>query len=413
MSTQNNKKLAIIGGGASGLMAAGTALLYGADVTVFEHNKKAGRKLLITGKGRCNVTNNCSPAEFLQSVISNPRFLYSALFTFTPEDTIALIENHGTPLKTERGKRVFPTSDLAGDVLSALLRYAKGTRFIHEHVNSIKYINTDQVSIETPNEKYVFDAVILATGGTSYPKTGSDGTGFEIAKALGHSITPLQASLVPLIGSNECEAMQGLSLKNVGVTITDTNNKQVYTDFGELLFTHFGISGPTILSGSAHLTAADITGYVLHIDLKPALDEATLDTRLLGDFQKYQNRELCNALNDLLPQKMIPVFIQKTNISPHKKINCLTKSERLCILRTLKDFTITLKGRRPIDEAIITRGGISVKEIDPKTMASKLIPKVFFAGEMIDVDAYTGGFNLQIAFSTGYLAGKHAAEILY
>ena len=413
MSTQNNKKLAIIGGGASGLMAAGTALLYGADVTVFEHNKKAGRKLLITGKGRCNVTNNCSPSEFLQSVISNPRFLYSALFTFTPDDTISLIENHGTPLKTERGKRVFPASDLAGDVLSALLRYAKGSSFIHKHVNKIICKDDGKVVVEAEKDKYTFDAVILATGGVSYPKTGSDGTGFELAKALGHSVTPLQASLVPLIASDECAAMQGLSLKNVGVTITDTNNKQVYTDFGELLFTHFGVSGPTILSGSSHLTATDIAGYKLHIDLKPALDETMLDARLLGDFQKYQNRELSNALNDLLPQKMIPVFIQKTNIPPHKKINSLTKSERLNILRTLKDFTITLKGRRSIDEAIITRGGISVKEIDPKTMASKLVPNVFFAGEIIDVDAYTGGFNLQIAFSTGYLAGKHAAEILY
>ena len=410
MSTLNNKKVAVIGGGAAGLMAAGTALLYGADVTVFDHNNKMGRKLLITGKGRCNVTNHCSPAEFLQSVISNPQFLYSALYTFTPEDTINLIENHGTPLKIERGKRVFPVSDLAGDVLSALLRYAQGSKFIREHVTSISSSSEDSLQIKTECKIYNFDAVILATGGASYPKTGSDGSGYRLAESMGHTITPLQASLVPLVAEGrECSDMQGLSLKNVGVQITAPNGKQVYDDFGELLFTHFGVSGPTILSASAHLKNEVLEGYTLHIDMKPALTEADLDARLLSDFQKYQNRTLSNALNDLLPQKMIPVFISKTGVSPYQKINCLTKLERQTILRTMKNFSVKIKGRRPIDEAIITRGGVNTKEINPKTMASKLCPELFFACEVIDVDAYTGGFNLQIAFSTGYLAGKNAA----
>ncbi len=413
MSTQNNKKIAIIGAGAAGLMAAGTALLYGADVTVFEHNRKAGRKLMITGKGRCNVTNNCPPAEFLQSVVSNPQFLYSALFTFAPEDTIALIENHGTPLKTERGKRVFPQSDLAGDVLSALLRYAKGAHYVYSHVKGIIYENEGKVRVETESENDCFDAVILATGGVSYPKTGSDGSGYALAKSLGHTVTPLQASLVPLVTEgNECRDMQGLSLRNVGIRVTQPDGKTVYDDFGELLFTHFGVSGPTVLSASSHLKAEDLRGYTLHIDLKPALDETALDLRLLSDFKKYQNRELANALSDLLPQKMIPVFIRKTGVSPHAKINSLTKQERLAILRTLKDFQVKLQGRRPIDEAIITRGGINTKEINPKTMQSKLCPALYFAGEVIDVDAYTGGFNLQIAFSTGYLAGQYAAAWL-
>lgn len=410
MSTQNNKKIAIIGAGAAGLVAAGTALLYGADVTVFEHNRKAGRKLMITGKGRCNVTNNCPPAEFLQSVVSNPQFLFSALYTFTPEDTIALIENNGTPLKTERGKRVFPQSDLAGDVLSALLRYAKGANYVHSHVKGLFQEEDGTMTIQADDGRYRFDAVILASGGASYPKTGSDGSGYKLAKSLGHSITPLQASLVPLVAEgDECQNMQGLSLRNVGVTVTQPSGKTVYDDFGELLFTHFGVSGPTVLSASSHLKAEDLRGYTLHIDLKPALDDAALDARLLSDFKKYQNRDLANALNDLLPQKMISVFIGKTGVSPHAKINSLTKQERLSILHTLKDFQVKIQGRRPINEAIITRGGVSTKEINPKTMQSKFCPALYFAGEVIDVDAYTGGFNLQIAFSTGYLAGQHAA----
>ena len=411
MSTQSNKHIAIIGAGAAGLLAAGTSLIQGAQVTVFEHKNKAGRKLMITGKGRCNVTNNSPPMEFLQSVVSNSSFLYSAIFTFSPEDTISLIENHGTPLKTERGKRVFPVSDLAGDVLSALLRYARGAKYVHEHVTQITFDESNQPTVHTDLNKYSFDAVILATGGASYPKTGSDGTGYDIAKKLGHTITPLQASLVPLVTEgSECGEMQGLSLKNIGISITQADGKSIYNDFGELLFTHFGVSGPTILSASSHLKTDNLSGYTLHIDMKPALSDIELDLRLLSDFQKYQNRELSNALNDLLPQKMIGVFINKTQISPRKKINSLTKAERLIILRTLKDFTIKISGRRPIDEAIITRGGVSTKEINPKTMESKIHPNLFFAGEIIDVDAYTGGFNLQIAFSTGYLAGLHASQ---
>ena len=292
MSLQNNKRVAIIGAGAAGLLAAGTSLLHGADVTIFEHQSKAGRKLLITGKGRCNVTNDCTPAEFLQSVITNPRFLYSAIYSFSPQDTMALIEKHGTPLKTERGRRVFPVSDISGDVLSALLRYAKGSTFIHEHVERLIIENGTIKGLKTTQNEYAFDTVIVATGGLSYPRTGSDGSGYLLAKQAGHEVLPLQGSLVPLVSHDSaCAEMQGLSLRNVGIKVTNPSQKVVYEDFGELMFAHFGITGPTVLSASSHLTDTSLEGYAFHIDLKPALSTEELDSRLLSDFSRIQNKE--------------------------------------------------------------------------------------------------------------------------
>lgn len=412
MSIPNNepKRIAVIGAGAAGLMAAGSAAAGGASVTVFEHKSKPGRKLLITGKGRCNVTNDCAPADFLGSVVSNPRFLYSAVYALPPASLMELIEAHGTPLKTERGRRVFPVSDRSGDVLSALLRYAGEAEIRHGHVSSLLSETGKITGLKVGEDVLPFDAVILATGGLSYPLTGSDGSGYALARGVGHTIVSPVASLVPLEStSHDCAEMQGLSLRNVRITLYSPDGKVIYDDFGEMLFTHFGVSGPTILSASAHLGSDDINGYTVSVDLKPALDEAMLDHRILSDFAKYANRDFSNSLCDLLPQKMIPVIIRRSGIRPHKKVNEITKTERQSLLRQLKHFTIPLSCRRPIDEAIITRGGINVKEINPKTMESKLVSGLWFAGEVMDVDAYTGGFNLQIAFSTGYLAGRCAA----
>ena len=411
MSMQNHNHIAIVGAGAAGLIAAGAALSQGADVTIFEHNSKAGRKLLITGKGRCNVTNNCSPSDFMQSIVSNPRFLYSAINSFTPADLMQLIEDHGTPLKTERGRRVFPVSDISGDILSALLRYAKGAKFIHEHVVSLLTEDNHCKGVCTSNGTYRFDAVIIATGGKSYPRTGSDGSGYQLASSVGHSITDILPSLVPLTSPDlECLEMQGLSLRNVGITVANASGLILYEDFGELLFTHFGVSGPTILSASSCLSDISLKGYTLSIDLKPALTFEQLDKRLLSDFAKFSNRHFSNGLESLLPQKMIPVFIKKTGIDPNKKLNSITREERHTIITHLKSFCIRLDGRRSIEEAIITRGGVCIKEIHPKTMASKLCQGLYFAGEILDVDAYTGGYNLQIAFSTAVLAGENAAQ---
>lgn len=413
MSTPNNKqkRIAVVGAGAAGLMAAGSAVAAGASVTVFEHKSKPGRKLLITGKGRCNVTNDCTPADFLGSVVTNPRFLYSAVYALPPASLMELIEAHGTPLKTERGRRVFPVSDRSGDVLSALLRYAQGAEIRYGHVSSLLTENGAVTGLKIGENTLPFDAVILATGGLSYPLTGSDGSGYTLAQQAGHTIVPPVASLVPLESSSpDCAEMQGLSLRNVRIALHAPDGKGVYDDFGEMLFTHFGVSGPTVLGASAHLKAGDISGYILSVDLKPALDDTQLDRRLLSDFAKYANRDFSNALCDLLPQKMIPVIIRRCGIPPHKKVNEITKTERQSLLHLLKHFTIPLSRRRPIEEAIITRGGVNVKEINPKTMESKLLKDLWFAGEIMDVDAYTGGFNLQIAFSTGYLAGKSAAK---
>ena len=406
-----NIKICVIGGGAAGMMAAGTAAMYGASVTIFESMSHLGKKLAITGKGRCNVTNACSTNEFLENVTKNPRFLYGALNSFSTEDTMTFFESLGVELKTERGKRVYPVTDKAKDIVDAMRKYSSSASVIYRKVSSVKKIG-ESFTVVAGGESYKFDKVIIATGGKSYPLTGSDGSGFRLANRLGHKVTELLPSLIPMESDSPlCSDMQGLSLRNISIKIIDSNNKTLYSDFGEMMFAHFGVTGPVILSASAHLRNVDISSLTLSIDLKPALDEKTLDARLLSDFKEKNNRDLINALGALLPTKMIVPFISATGIDERKKVNSLTKEDRHKILTQLKDFRIPLTGFRPIEEAIVTSGGIDTKEISPKTMESKLIPGLYFAGEVIDVDAYTGGFNLQIAFSTGYLAGKSAAEI--
>lgn len=406
-----NLKIAIIGGGAAGLMAAGTAASYGADVTIFEHMQYVGRKVGITGKGRCNLTNACNIAEFMENVPRNPRFLYASLSALSPEDTMNFFENLGVKLKVERARRVFPDNDKAATIVNALRKYAADAKIKHEKVNSISKINNG--FLINADETNVYDKVILATGGRSYPRTGSDGSGHRLARKLGHTVTPLYPSLVPIESSSKyCAMMQGLSLKNVAIRV-EKNGKPVYTDFGEMLFTHFGVSGPMILSASAHLCGEDLNGISLYIDFKPALDEKTLDKRLISTFETESNKDFSNALGSLLPAAAIDVFIEASGIPKNTKVRDIKREERLKLLTLLKRFEIPLSGFRPIEEAIITRGGVDTKEIVPKTLESKICPGLYLAGEIIDVDAYTGGFNLQIAFSTGYLAGKSAAENYY
>lgn len=406
-----NKKICVVGGGAAGMMAAGTATLLGAEVTVFENTDRLGKKLAITGKGRCNVTNNCSAQDFLENVIKNPRFLYAALNALSPSDTINFFENLCVKLKTERGCRVYPESDKAKDIVDAMKKYSDGAKVIYNKVTGIKKEEDGRFTVTAASKAYSFDAVILATGGRSYPLTGSDGSGYRLAMKLGHKITELTPSLIPIESKSRlCADMQGLSLKNVAISIKDGNGKILYTDFGEMMFAHFGLTGPVILSASAHLRGVDISTLTLTIDLKPALDEKTLDQRLLSDFSEKSNKDFINSLGALLPSKMIMPFIRLTGIDERKKTNSITKEERRKILYTLKNFEIPLYKFRPIEEAIVTSGGVDTKEISPKNMESKIVPGLYFAGEIIDVDAYTGGFNLQIAFSTGYLAGKSAAE---
>lgn len=406
--------ICVIGGGAAGMMAAGTAALYGASVTVFENTDRLGKKLAITGKGRCNVTNDTTVAEFLENVTKNPRFLYTALNAFTPIDTITFFESLGVKLKTERGKRVYPISDSAKDIVDAMRKYSSSCNVVYKKVTGIQKSENGTFTVTAGAETYKFDAVILATGGKSYPLTGSDGSGYRLAMKLGHKVTELIPSLIPIESkSSLCKEMQGLSLKNVKIKITDKTGKCLYTDFGEMMFTHFGVTGPIILSASAHLRNCDIQSLTLAIDMKPALDEKTLDKRLLSDFNKNSNKDFINSLSELLPSKMTEPFVKESGIPKNKKVNSITKEERQTIIRNLKNFKIPLYSFRPIEEAIVTSGGIDVSEISPKDMQSKIVKELYFAGEIIDVDAYTGGFNLQIAFSTGYLAGKSAAESLY
>ena len=411
MSEQN--KIIVIGAGAAGMMAALSAARAGAEVLMLERNDTCGKKLRITGKGRCNVTNDCSTQEFLQNVPSNPRFLYSALSRFDTQDTKSFFEDEGVALKVERGRRVFPESDKAEDIVRALTRACKESGVVTEfcRVRSLIIENGCAVGARTENKEYRADAVIVATGGRSYPRTGSDGDGYAFAKQAGHTVTKLLPSLVPIVSDSKiCPALQGLSLRNGGFAVYDKESgKRVYEDFGEMLFTHFGISGPMVLSASAHLSGIDTGRYEARIDMKPALDEKALDARLLSDFSKYSNKDFVNALGDLLPQKLIPIVVSLSGIDPRKKVNSVTKEERRALSEVIKGLRIPLSGFRPINEAIITKGGVSTSEIDPKTMESKLCRGLYFAGEVIDVDAYTGGFNLQIAFSTGVLAGESAA----
>ncbi len=411
--TDNPKRVAVIGGGAAGMMAAITAAEAGAEVLLIERNERCGRKLRITGKGRCNITNDCSVAEFMQNVPTNPKFLYAALNRFESSDTMEFFESAGVPLKVERGKRVFPVSDKAQDVVDAMVRRCResGVKIINGRVSRIDTENQVVTGVKIGDRRISAKAVILCTGGKSYPLTGSDGDGYRLAGELGHETVAPKPSLVPLISKDrDCARMQGLSLKNVGLTVVNTGNgKRVYEDFGEMMFTHFGMTGPMILSASAHIADVSSGRYEAVIDLKPALDEKTLDARILSDFSKNNNKDFMNSLGALLPQKMIDVVVDRSGIDGRKKVNSVTKEERRTLVDVIKRFRVPISGFRPIEEAIVTKGGISVKQINPGTMGSKLCEGLYFAGEVIDVDAYTGGFNLQIAFSTGVLAGENAA----
>ena len=395
----------VIGGGPAGMFAAITAARQGSKVLLLEANDRLGKKLLITGKGRCNVTNHCSAQEVLQNIPRNGRFLYSALDGFSPENVESFFESNGCSLKVERGNRVFPTSDKAQSILECLKKELQnaGVTVKQGKVRSILTNDGAVSGVMTQQESISAKWVILATGGVSYPSTGSTGDGYTMAKVLGHTIIEPEGSLVPLESEEQDVIhMQGLSLRNVGVKLLNKKGKVIYKDFGEMLFTHFGVSGPTVLSASAHLQG---DGCSLVVDLKPALDEGKLNDRILRDLEQYKNRSMENALTDLLPRSMIPVVLDRLQIDHEMQANSLRKDQRRALVELLKGFKITISGKRPVSEAIITSGGIKVSEIDPKSMESKLVKGLHFAGEIIDCDAYTGGFNLQIAWSTAYAAG--------
>ena len=414
----------VIGGGPAGMMAAITATEYGNNVTIIEKNSDFGKKLLITGKGRCNITSSLYMSEFIKNTPGNGQFLYSAFQNYTNTDIIEFLKNQGLEVKEERGNRIFPVTDKSIDVLNCFkskINELKIKKLFNTRVQKILVQNGEVLGVRTEKEIIQTDKIILATGGKSYPLTGSTGDGYLIAKNIGHKVTEIRPSLVPLViyEKNECKEMQGLSLRNVGIKIIDeSKNKLIYEDFGEMIFTHFGISGPTILSGSAHLVRyKEIDNLMkeqkikLQIDLKPALTEEQLDERILRDFKEFKNKQFKHALDKLLPQKMIPIVIKKTKINEEKRVNEITKEERRNLVKVLKKFELTIKDFRPVEEAIITSGGINIKEINPKTMESKLVKGLYFAGEIMDVDSYTGGFNLQIAYSTGYTAGMHIGDL--
>ena len=390
-------------------MCALTAAQRGLNVVLLEPNKMLGKKLRITGKGRCNVTNNCDIKTILANIPGDGRFLYRALNRLGPQDAMALFEALGVPLKTERGSRVFPVSDRSHDIANALERaYAHaGGRVVHAAATDILTQDGAVSAVVTTEGTIDCDAAVICTGGLSYPLTGSTGDGYRLAQRLGHTVTPTRASLVPLESDDPwCAEMQGFSLRNVTLTVYDEQNKVIYSDLGEMLFTHFGVSGPLVLSASAHMRDFSQHKYRLSIDLKPALDEKKLDARILRDFQKYANRDFKNALYDLAGHAMIPVLVRLSGIPEDTKVNAITREQRHRLVELFKHFPVSVTGTRPIDEAIITSGGVSLKEVNPRTMGSKLVPGLHFAGEVLDLDAYTGGFNLQIAWSTGYVAGN-------
>ena len=411
-------RVLVIGGGPAGMMAAITAAENGNEVTILEKMPSFGKKLLITGKGRCNITSSLYMSEFIKNTPGNGKFLYSAFQNYTNADIIEFLKKQGLEVKEERGNRIFPVTDKSIDVLNCFKKRIDELKIkykLETRVEKILIKNNEVLGVRTNREIIQTDKIILATGGKSYPLTGSTGDGYKIARDLGHTIIPIKPALVPLevYEKEECKKIQGLSLKNIAIKIIDTDTKKtIYEDFGEMVFTHFGISGPTILSGSAHLAKYKDIDYLLKkryikitIDLKPALTEEHLDDRILRDFKEFKNKQFKNSLDKLLPQKMIPLIVELSGINPDKMVNEITKEERRHLVQLIKYFTITIKNFRPVEEAIITCGGISTKEINPKTMESKLIKGLYFAGEIIDVDAYTGGFNLQIAYSTGYTAG--------
>lgn len=412
---QNEKtKVLVIGAGPAGMMAAGAAAENGADVIIVEKNQRVGRKLAITGKGRCNITNFCDNETFIAHVTANPRFLYSAINRFSCYDTVAFFEDRGLATKVERGNRVFPVSDKALDVVDTLYEYLTelGVQIVHQEVKGLLIENGSVKGVRLQDRDLLADKVIVTCGGMSYRATGSTGDGYTFAKSAGHTITPLLPSLVPLTAEDEdIPELQGLSLKNVRLSVIDnTTDKEVYSDMGEMLFTHFGVSGPLVLSASAHMRDMSPGRYTAYIDLKPALDEFTLDKRILRDFAEFANKDIINSLGKLLPKKLIPIIIDRAGIAQHTKCNTVTASQRQSLLSQIKHFSVKIHAFRPINEAIVTHGGVDVKDIDPRSMESKLIDGLYFAGEVLDLDAYTGGFNLQIAYCTGRLAGESAAQ---
>ena len=402
-----SKGLVVIGGGAAGMMAAVSAAERGAQVTLLEPNERLGKKLNITGKGRCNVTNNADVQTLLANVPRNGKFLYSAFSRFDGRDTMAFFASIGVPLKTERGNRVFPVSDRAFDVSAALERRLKALKvsLVRDRATELEITSGAVTGVRGERGTYPAGAVVLATGGVSYPATGSTGEGHRMAREAGHTVTDLQGSLVPLRDYGLGRELQGLSLRNVGLAVFE-DRKKIYTDFGEMLFTHFGLSGPMILSASAHLRHMARGRYTVHIDLKPALTPEQLDSRLVRDLRAEQNRAFGTLLGGLLPRSMVPVMAELCGVPPERKCHSVTREERAGLLRLLKDLPVRIAGFRPVEEAIVTAGGVALKEIDAKTMASKKLPGLFFAGEVLDLDAYTGGFNLQIAFATGQAAGR-------
>ncbi len=402
--------LIIVGAGAAGLFAAVTAAQEGTRVLLLERNDRIGKKLAITGKGRCNVTNDAPVEDVLKNIPRNGRFLYSSITAFPTEKVMAFFEDNGCKLKVERGNRVFPESDRSADVIAVFSRLIDRLPIVRRQCRVSGLLTREGriCGVCSDRREFHAPAVLLATGGASYPLTGSTGDGYALASELGHTIVPPTGSLVPLISSEECARMQGLSLRNTELKLLDKKGKVVFRDFGELLFTHFGLSGPMALSASAHLKEGQT--YTVQLDLKPALDEGKLDARFLRDFDAYSNRSMENALADLFPHSMIPVILQKAGIPLELKAHSLTKTQRRELLMQTKAFRLPVLGTRPVEEAIITRGGISVKEVDPKTMESKLIPGLYFAGEILDCDAYTGGFNLQIAWSTAYAAAMSCSK---
>lgn len=401
-------ELVVVGGGAAGMMCAYTAASRGVDTLLLEPNRLLGRKVRITGKGRCNITNNCDIKEFMRNIPGDGRFLYSALNRFSPEDTISFFESHGLPVKTERGARVFPVSDNANDVAGLLTQLCTraGVRVVHERAKRVHIVDGAVAGVLTEAGLISARAVCVCTGGLSYPLTGSTGDGYAFAHAAGHSVSECRPSLVPLESPNDyCAEMQGFSLKNVALSVFE-DEKLIYKEQGEMLFTHFGVSGPLVLSASSHMRRFGQAKYRLEIDLKPALDEKKLDARILRDFEKYSNREFKNALCDLAGYTMIPTLVRLSGIPEDEKVNSITREQRRALLRLFKAFPVEVSGTRPIDEAIVTSGGVSTKEINPRTMESKLVSGLYFAGEVLDLDGYTGGFNLQIAWSTGFVAGS-------
>lgn len=401
--------VAVIGGGAAGCIAAGKAAEMGKKVCLIEKNQSLGRKVAITGKGRCNVTNNCTPSEFIENVKTGGKFLYSAINRFSPQNTMEFFESLGVALKTERGARVFPESDKAADIVAALKKYVQENKVtvINRGADEILADDGEVKGVRLGKDTVFAESIIIATGGKSYPRTGSTGDGYRFAKQLGHKIITPRAALVPLESPNRfCSELSGLSLKNVTLSlICNENGKTVFSELGEMLFTHFGISGPLVLSASSHITDFP-EKYYISIDLKPGLSFEKLDERILRDFKEFLNRDISNALFKLLPKSLVPVVLKKAGIPPETKVNHITKAQRTALVCSVKDFKVQINKFRPIDEAIVTSGGVSTDEINPKTMQSKLVKNLYFAGEVINVDAYTGGFNLQIAFSTGYLAGN-------